>query len=354
MALRLATRGGGDTHPNPRVGCVIVKRKHLVGSGWHQKAGQAHAEVNALAQAGSRAKGATLYVTLEPCCHSGKTPPCTEAVIKSGIKRVVIAMPDPNPLVAGGGVKALKTAGIDVSIGVAKKRAKQLNSGFIKRMQLGMPYVTLKLAASLDGKTALSNGESQWITGPAARADVHRMRATTAAVLSSHKSVIADRARMTARRKNGKPLSRQPLRVLLDRQLSVPADAPFYREPGEVLVLTAEKDQDKHPLIPAEVIVVPTADGGRLMLDRALKLLADREINEVMVEAGAELSAAFVAQDLVDQLVVYQSPDLLGDAARGLFNLPDIQSMDDLVRFKYQTIEKLGRDLRLTLVPTKR
>lgn len=294
-ALELARKGLYSTHPNPRVGCVIVRDGEVVGEGWHERAGEPHAEVHALRQAGERARGACAYVTLEPCSHHGRTPPCAEALVKAGVARVVAAMQDPNPQVAGNGLKRLADAGIEVASGVLEAEARALNPGFLKRMEHGLPYVRVKLAMSLDGRTAMASGESQWITGPAARSAVQRLRARSSVVLSSASSVLADNARMTVRGAElgleadtaALALSRPPLRVLIDGRLRLPLDAPFYQA-GPALVVTAAEDDPRYAANGQELLRLPGADG-QVDLRQLLVELARRGINEVLVEAGPGL-----------------------------------------------------------------
>ncbi|MEA3291753.1 MAG: bifunctional diaminohydroxyphosphoribosylaminopyrimidine deaminase/5-amino-6-(5-phosphoribosylamino)uracil reductase RibD, partial [Pseudomonadota bacterium] len=319
-ALQLAERGLYTTHPNPRVGSVVVKDNVVIGEGWHEKAGGHHAEIYALRQAGTAAAGATLYVTLEPCCHHGRTPPCSRAIIEAGISRVVSAMRDPDPRVDNGGIEELRAAGIRVDIGVAEQPARVLNRGFIRRMQAGRPWTTLKIAASLDGRTAMANGESKWITSDAARKDAHRLRARSSAILTGSGTVLKDDPSLTARIDG---VTRQPLRVVLDSNLSVPSNARLFAQPGETLVFTTVADEEAHEGLSRENVSVVALPGRRGMVDleAVVKELGRREVNEFVVEAGAVLSGAMLRRDLVDEIVVYMAPDLLGSGARGMFNL---------------------------------
>ena len=347
-ALRLATRGLYTTDPNPRVGCVLVHAGQVVGEGWHVQAGAGHAEINALAQAGERARGSTAYVTLEPCCHHGRTPPCTDALIAAGVSRVVIGMQDPNPQVAGQGVQALQAAGIDVTTGVLAEQVATLNPGFIRRMQSGRPWVRCKLAMSLDGRTAMASGESRWITGEAARLDVHRLRARASAILTGIDTVLADDPSLTSRLDGDEV--RQPLRVVLDSRLRLSPQARLLSLPGDTLVLTTSKDVGRHEALinaGAEVVRLPK-EGKRLDLKRVLGLLGERELNEVHVEAGPTLSGALLQAGLVDELVIYVAPHLMGDDARGLFSLPGLAAMEHRIELNITDMRAVGEDWRIT------
>ncbi len=358
-ALELAARGLYTTEPNPRVGCVLVQGENLVGEGWHVQAGEGHAEVNALAQAGARARGATAYVTLEPCSHTGKTPPCADALIKAGVSRVVAAMQDPNPLVAGQGLQRLRDAGIAVDCGLLEAQAQELNPGFIKRMQQGLPWVRVKLAMSLDGRTAMASGESKWITGPAARADVQRLRARSGAVISGADSVLLDDSALTVRASElGLPLDeasaavqRQPLRVLIDSLRRVPLGQRFFRETGPTLVIStsAEQAAESYQAIGSELLALP-GDDGKVDLPTVLRTLAERGCNEVLVEAGAALSGAFWRAGLVDELIVYMAPRLLGSQARPLMQLP-FESMSEAMDVAVSDMRAIGQDWRITARP---
>lgn len=358
-AIQLAARGLYTTEPNPRVGCVLVHAGELVGEGWHLRAGEGHAEVNALRQAGPRARGATAYVTLEPCSHFGKTPPCADALINAGVSRVVAAMQDPNPLVAGQGLARLHAAGIEVSCGVLEAEARQLNPGFIKRMQQGLPWVRLKLAMSLDGRTAMASGESQWITGAEARADVQRLRARSGAVVSGADSVLLDDSALTVRAAElglepelaQAAAQRQPLRVLIDGRLRVPLSQRLFREAGAVLVVCSdtagrETDYQAHQ---AELLALP-GKHGRVDLAQLLAELARRGCNEVLVESGAALTGAFWQAGLVDELIVYMAPRLLGSRARPLLELP-FDSMAEAMDVRITDLRAVGNDWRITARP---
>ena len=352
-ALRLAARGLYTTDPNPRVGCVLVKDGRVVGEGWHKVAGGPHAEINALGQAGAAATGATACVTLEPCCHQGRTPPCTVALIKAGVRRVVYAMQDPNPRVAGEGAARLQAAGIEVEPGVLAEDARRLNPGFDRRMRTGRPWVRCKLAMSLDGRTAMASGESQWITGVAARADVHQLRARSSAILTGIGTVLADDPALTARLADDMETNfRQPLRVVLDSRLRLPPTAQLLGLPGATLVVTgvAADTAPAHLVSDAVSVVTVPMGSGRLDLAAVLQELGSREINEVHVEAGATLSGALLQAGLVDELVIYMAPHLMGDTARGLFALPGLDRMADRIQLAITDIRAVGQDWRITAV----
>jgi len=345
QALRLAQQGLFSTRPNPRVGCVIVRDERVVGEGWHQRAGTPHAEVHALQQAGDQARGATVYVTLEPCAHHGRTPPCADALIAAGVARMVAAMRDPNPQVAGRGLTRLQAAGIAAECGLMEEAARELNLGFVSRMTRARPWVRLKAAASLDGKTALNNGVSQWVTGPAARSDVQQWRARSCAILTGVGTVLADDPQMNVREI---AIPHQPLRVVVDSRLRTPPDAKIIAG-GGVLIASAIGDQVKIQALRqagAEVVVLPGGDG-RVDLARLMALLAEREVNELMVEAGATLNGALLAAGLVDELVLYLAPMLLGDAARGLFALPALSRMDECKKLTLRDVRQVGTDMRV-------
>lgn len=347
-ALTLARRGLYGTDPNPRVGCVLVDRGEIVGEGWHQRAGEAHAEVIALEAAGSRARGATAYVTLEPCCHHGRTPPCTDALLQAGITRMVAAMPDPNPQVAGKGLKQLRDAGMAVDCGLLESEARALNPGFIQRMTQGRPFVRLKLAMSLDGRTALASGESQWLTGEAARRNVQRLRARASAILTGTGTLLADDPGLNVRLPEA---PRQPLRVILDTGLRTPPTAKILGLPGSVLIFTAVANPDRHAPLQAagaEIVVMPRAERG-LNLRAIMAELARRECNELHVECGPTLAGALLQAKLMDELVVYMAPLLLGDKARGLFQLPKMIRMNERTELEIVETRAVGRDWRLTL-----
>jgi diaminohydroxyphosphoribosylaminopyrimidine deaminase/5-amino-6-(5-phosphoribosylamino)uracil reductase len=346
-ALQLATRGLYTADPNPRVGCVLVKDGEAVGEGWHERAGGPHAEVVALKAAGGRSRGATAYVTLEPCCHHGRTPPCTQALIASGVTRVVAAMPDPNPRVASQGIAELEKAGIRVDIGLMQAEAELLNRGFRARMARARPWVRVKLAASLDGRTALASGESKWITGAAARADVQCLRASSSAILTGVGTVLADDPSLTVRDFD---IGRQPMRVVVDGHLSLRPEARLLHLPGKTLVVTAVDDDDYAESLlatGAEVMVLPGA-AGAVDLAGLLRDLARREVNDVLVEAGATVCGALLRVGLVDELVLYLAPHLLGSNARAMFDLPGLASMRDRIGLRIEDVRAVGADWRIT------
>lgn len=361
-AIQLAERGLYTTGINPRVGCVLARDGVIVGEGWHVRAGEGHAEVNALHQAGEQARGATAYVTLEPCSHFGKTPPCADALVDAGVSRVVVAMQDPNPQVAGQGLQRLRDAGIEVLSGVLEGEAQQLNPGFIKRMQQGLPWVRLKLAMSLDGRTAMASGESQWITGPQARADVQRLRARSGAVISGADSVLLDDSALTVRAAElgldpelaQMIAAQQPLRVLIDGRLRVPLAQRLFREPGPVLVVCYDgrQRQREYQASQAELLAMP-GDNGQVHLLQLLTELARRGCNEVLVESGAVLAGAFWRAGLVDELVVYMAPRLLGSNARPLLALP-FDSMAEAMDVQITDMRAVGNDWRINAHPVHR
>jgi len=346
-ALELARRGLYTTDPNPRVGCVLVRDGAVVGEGWHERAGEPHAEIMALRAAAERARGATAYVTLEPCCHHGRTPPCSQALISAGIAHVVAAMPDPNPQVASQGLAELERAGIRVEFGLLQAQAAELNPGFIARMARGRPYVRVKLATSLDGRTALASGESKWITGEAARADVQRLRARSSAILTGIGTVLADDPSLTVRDFD---IGRQPLRIIVDGHLSMRPDMKMLGLPGKTLVVTAADDTDAaEPLLNAGAEVMVLSQGaGRVDLPRLMQDLAQREMNEVLVEAGATICGSLLQAGLVDELIVYLAPHLLGNTARGMFNLPELSQMRERIDLELVDVRAVGRDWRIT------
>ncbi|MFC5301524.1 bifunctional diaminohydroxyphosphoribosylaminopyrimidine deaminase/5-amino-6-(5-phosphoribosylamino)uracil reductase RibD [Azospira restricta] len=344
-ALRLAERGLYTTSPNPRVGCVLVRDGAVVGEGWHARAGEAHAEVHALQAAGAAARGATAYVTLEPCNHHGRTPPCVDALLAAGVGRVVAAMADPNPLVAGQGLARLHAAGVVTEHGLLEHEARELNIGFVARMTRGRPWLRLKAAASLDGKTALANGESQWITGAEARRDGHRWRARACAILTGVGTVRDDDPQLTVR---DVETTRQPLRVVVDSRLETPPTARIL-DGGPLLVIGAVADAARAGALAArgaEVLLLPNA-AGKVDLSAALAELARRGINEVHAEAGARLNGSLLREGLVDELLLYLAPCLVGDAARGLFDLPALAALADRRQLQWRDLRPVGADLRL-------
>lgn len=345
QALRLAQAGRYSTHPNPRVGCVIVKYGVIVGEGAHLKAGEPHAEVHALRMAGERARGSEVFVTLEPCNHHGRTPPCVDALIAAGVSRVWAAMTDPNPLVAGQGLKRLQAAGIETHLGLLQADAEKLNRGFISRMTRQRPFVTLKLASSLDGRTAMASGESQWITGAAARADVHRLRAEAGSVLTSAATVLADDPALTVRDFQAEGL-RQPDRIVLDRLAQTPSSAKVWA-PGARRFWLCNTAPSSSPA-EVEQIAIELDATGSISLPSTLAALAARQVNEVLVESGPRLAGAFLAAGLVDELVLYIAPSLLGSEARGLATLPGLSRLDQRVALQFSDVRQLGEDLRIT------
>lgn len=346
QAIELAKRGLYSTKPNPNVGCVIVKDDQLIGEGFHPKAGQPHAEVFALREAGEHAQGATAYVTLEPCAHYGRTPPCAEALVKAQVKKVVVACPDPNPLVAGKGVQILKNAGIEVEVGICENLASKLNQGFLKAMSTGMPYVRLKVASSLDGRTAMASGESKWITGAAARQDVQHWRAISGAVITGIETVIADDCQLNARLLRNFDIETvaQPKRVVLDRQGRLSLNAKILENPETVMVMGPYRQE--------------LADLGVIQLEiQPLKMLLQtlskqHQIYDVLVEAGATLSTAFLQEGLVDELISYIAPTLLGKSARAMFNA-EFEYMAEQLRFTLLDVTQIDQDIRLRLIPTQ-
>ncbi len=357
-AFRLAERGLYTTMPNPRVGCVLVKDGQVIAEGWHVRAGEAHAEVNALRSAGEHVRGATAYVSLEPCSHTGKTGPCSQALIDAGIARLVYGMEDPNPLVSGNGIAMIRAAGIQVDGPVLEDDARALNPGFIRRMERKLPYVRCKMAMSIDGRTAMASGESKWITGPKARADVQRLRARSCAIISGVDSILQDNASLTVRVDElGLPnaeeaAAKQPLRVILDSQLRTPRTALMFKQSTPILLVHNGKVEDAQlkdwPDF-VELIALPGKDG-RIDLNTLLRELANRHCNEVLVEAGATLSGSFLRRGLLDEIIMYMAPKLLGSNALPLFTLP-LDTMSAALSLKIKDIRAVGRDWRITSVP---
>lgn len=344
-ALQLAQRGLDTTPPNPRVGCLVVRHGRVVGEGWHVRAGEPHAEVHALRAAADQASGATVYVSLEPCSHHGRTPPCTDALIGAGVSRVVSAMQDPNPKVAGAGLQRLSAAGIRVECGLLEDEAREANIGFVSRMQRARPWLRVKVAASLDGRTALGNGVSRWITGPAARRDGHRWRARSCGVMTGIGTLLVDNPRLTVREV---PASRQPTRIVVDRHLELPPSAAIL-EGGNVLVFAAVEADEKARRLQqagAEVIVLPD-QSGKVDLLAMLGELARREMNEILVESGNRLNGALLRAGLVDELVVYLAPHLLGDSARGMFDLRELTALEERIELRVLDLRRVGNDLRI-------
>lgn len=354
-AISLARKGQYTTHPNPRVGCVLVNDDQIIAEGYHQRAGGPHAEVVALRAAGAAAKGATAYVTLEPCSHTGRTPPCADALVKAGVSTVVIAMQDPNPCVAGSGIARLKAAGVHVIYGVLEAEARALNPGFIRRMEYGLPFVRLKMATSLDGRTALASGESKWITGAAARRDVQFWRARSAAILTGINTVLADdpslNVRLSAKELGIEGEVVQPIRVIMDSQLRCPTSAKLLSLPGNTLIYTKRYNSDKVYELEqagATVVVLESEDSTtRLSLEDVLRDLAKREVNEIHIEAGSILAGQLLETGLASELLLYMAPHLLGSDAMGAFRLPNLQTMQDRINLKIQDIRAIGEDWRI-------
>jgi len=348
-ALQLARRGLYTTDPNPRVGCVIVRDDEIIGEGWHERAGGPHAEVAALRDAGD-APGATAYVTLEPCCHHGRTPPCTDALLNARVARVVIASEDPNPGVAGEGVAKLIEGGVDVECGILEGEARAINAGFMQRMRTGRPFVRSKIATSLDGRTALANGASQWITGEAARGDVQRLRARSSAIVTGVGTVSSDDPSLNVRAPDlGDVL--QPVRVVIDSRLRISSQAKTLGLPGDVMVITVNSDDVQRQALEdagARVECVDPTGDGRVDLESALARLGELGINEVLVEAGAELNGALLEAGLIDELIVYMAGSVLGGDARGMFDTPELVDMSLRQEFKLIDFRRVGDDLRLT------
>jgi diaminohydroxyphosphoribosylaminopyrimidine deaminase/5-amino-6-(5-phosphoribosylamino)uracil reductase len=361
-AIALAQKGRFTTSPNPNVGCVIVNNGEIVGEGFHQKAGTPHAEVHALNMAASQSLGATCYVTLEPCAHFGRTPPCALALVKAKVSRVVIAMVDPNPQVAGRGIAILKEAGIQVDVGLLTAQSEALNLGFITRMTLKRPRVTVKMAASLDGKTALKNGKSQWITGPEARIDVQYYRSQQSAILTGNNTVVADDPSLNVRYQEllRSPLFeadlvnendlRQPLRIILDSHNKVSPQQKLFTLPGNVLLVSlVARDMTIFNNLQAQVeqVVCPANKNNQVDLRSLMTLLNDREINDLWVEAGATLAGELFKVDLVDEFILYQATKLMGDQGRNLVNLPNFSTMNDIIKLKLHSVSQIGDDIRL-------
>jgi len=354
-ALRLARKGLYTTDPNPRVGCVVVRDGKVVGEGWHRRAGEPHAEVYALRQAGEAARGATAYVTLEPCSHHGRTPPCADALVAAGVAHVKIGMRDPNPCVDGGGIARLRAAGVSVESEILANDARALNPGFAKRMEQGLPWVRVKLAASLDGRTAMASGESVWITGDAARRDVQFWRARASCILSGSGTVLHDdpalNVRLSAQELGIDGQVRQPVRVVLDSRSRVPSSARVMQGDGDILLYTtAEKTNINNGS--CEVVNLAYNSGDDAVdLPDLLRDLAKRGMNEVHLEAGATLCGALLSQALVDEIVLYTAPHLMGDSAKPLFHLPHLHSMRDRLSLTIQDLRRVGNDIRLVLRP---
>ncbi|MDG6773213.1 bifunctional diaminohydroxyphosphoribosylaminopyrimidine deaminase/5-amino-6-(5-phosphoribosylamino)uracil reductase RibD [Thiomicrorhabdus sp. ZW0627] len=365
LAIDLAGKGIYSTKPNPAVGCILVKNGSIVGQGWHRKAGLPHAERVALAEAGDEAQGSTAYVTLEPCSHHGRTPPCADGLIEAGVARVVVAMRDPNPLVAGSGIERMQQAGIAVEVGLLSEQARELNPGFIQMMEKQRPFVRLKMASSLDGRTAMANGESQWITGPEARIEVHKLRARSGAIVTGIGTVLADDPSMNVRlpeavlaEMNLDERSCQPLRVVLDPNLSMPLDAKMLSCPGRTVLMTSKETIERdlgqvEALIEAGYeLVAVSSEEDRLDIGSVLDYLAqEEEIREVMVESGAIVAGAFIQSGTVDELHSFIAPVLMGHQAKPMFVLPGMESMEDKLSYRIESINRLGEDVHMILIP---
>jgi diaminohydroxyphosphoribosylaminopyrimidine deaminase/5-amino-6-(5-phosphoribosylamino)uracil reductase len=350
-AMQLAWRGRYSAHPNPRVGCVLVRDGQVVGEGWHQRTGEAHAEVHALTSAGAHAAGASAYVTLEPCSHHGKTPPCAQALIAAGIADVVVAMQDPSPQVSGRGIEALRKAGIAVRCGLMAAEAEELNAGFLSRVRRGRPFVRLKTAASLDGRTAMADGQSQWITGAESRADVQRYRAASGAVMTGIGTVLADDPSLTVRDRD--LTSRQPLRVILDSRLRTPLSACMLTLPGRTEIFCID-DARRRPLETAGAGVHKcVASNGHVDVSEVLRALGALQINDLLVEAGPELAGSLLTEGLVDELVIYQAPHVMGSETRGMFRTPSWQRLDERLELEVVDTRRIGRDTRIIARPVR-
>ena len=342
-ALRLAEKGMWTTDPNPRVGCVLVKNERIIGAGWHRRAGEAHAEVLALEDAGAKAHGATVYVTLEPCSHAGRTPPCTQALIEAGVAEVIAAMPDPDPQVAGSGLKFLERAGIRVRAGLMQAQARALNPGFVSRHERGRPWVRLKLAGSLDGRSVGPDGQSRWITGEASRADGHRWRARAGAILTGIGTVLSDDPRLTVRARGAE---RQPLIVVADSRGRIPPGARLLSSTSPVLVASGRPRPDG---LECDWLELPVDGDGRIRLMALLEALAGRQVNELHVEAGATLSGALLAAELADELLIYMAPSLIGADGGPLVRLPGLEKFDERLHLNVVEIRRVGADIRIRL-----
>ncbi|MEM7208294.1 MAG: bifunctional diaminohydroxyphosphoribosylaminopyrimidine deaminase/5-amino-6-(5-phosphoribosylamino)uracil reductase RibD [Pseudomonadota bacterium] len=352
-ALKLASRGLYTCDPNPRVGCVFAKNEKIIGEGWHQKTGEAHAEINALSNATESVSGATAYVTLEPCSHHGSTPPCCEALLAVGVARVVVAMQDPNPLVCGNGIAFLKQNGIDVTSGLMADQAHTLNPGFVNRMRHSRPWVRAKIASSLDGKSALNSGESQWITGVDARNDGHRWRARSACILTGSGTVMADNPTLTARPADvAVDAIKQPVRAIVAGARVLPSDATVFNDDAETIVFAPEGSSAVENLKSTEVVSCTQRNAGKADLREVLATLAERGINELHVEAGATLTGALLEQRLVDEVLLYQAPSALGHAARGILDIHELKHLSQKIEFSVIGTRRVGQDMRWILRPT--
>jgi len=348
QALRLAERGMYTAHPNPLVGCVLVREGELVGKGWHKLTGEAHAEINALGDAGDKARGATAYVTLEPCSHHGNTPPCTEALIKAGVAEVVVGLTDPNPKVNGQGIKTLADSGISTRVGLLQGEVEKLLAGFLSRVTRGRPFVRLKMACSIDGCIAMSNGQSQWITGPEARADVQRLRARSGAIMTGIGTVLADDPSLTVRDAALDTGGRQPLRVVLDEGLRMPLSAEMLALPGNTLVYCGNDGKRQALLDAGAEVIKAQKSAGHVSAAAVLADLAAREVNDVLVEAGPALAGNLISNGLVDELVIYQAPHIMGSETLGMFRTPTWTELSDRRAIDISDVRRVGSDTRIT------
>jgi len=366
-AIELARKGLYSAKPNPAVGCVLVKDDQVIGKGWHKQAGLPHAERVALADAGKHALGATAYVTLEPCSHYGRTPPCADGLIEAGVTRVVVAMQDPNPLVSGQGIRKLQQAGIEVQIGLLESEAQSLNPGFIHVMQTKKPFVRVKIASSLDGRTAMANGESKWITGPESREDVHKLRARSGAIVTGIGTVLADDPSLTVRLSESQLTqvslendTCHPLRVVLDSRLNLPLDAKMLAAAGRTIVMTTHETLQANPELAEKLIakgaelVAVSAHNNRLDIHSVLSYLVENEsIRDVLVESGAQVAGSFIQSGAVNELHCYMAPVLLGDKAKPMFVLDGLDHMVDKLNFEISSTDLFGKDIRLVMKPTE-
>jgi diaminohydroxyphosphoribosylaminopyrimidine deaminase/5-amino-6-(5-phosphoribosylamino)uracil reductase len=349
-ALCLARQGQYTAHPNPMVGCVLVKDGNVVGEGWHALAGEPHAEINALQAAGENARGATAFVTLEPCAHHGKTPPCSESLIKAGVSEIVVARKDPNPRVDGKGLQALSDAGIPVRCGLMKSEVDSLLAGFLSRIERGRPYVRLKIACSIDGRIAMADGQSQWITGDEARADVQRLRARSGAIMTGIGTVLADDPSLTVRDASLNTHGTQPTRVVVDSKLRMPASAKMLKLPGTTVIACGDEHKGPDLVDAGAVLIRIAAKNGRLDLSAVLNQLALLHVNDLLVEAGPGLAGGLIEQKLVDELVIYQAPHIMGSETLGMFTTPGWTELAD--RQALQIVETclVGDDTRITAI----
>ena len=343
LAIQLARRGRYTCDPNPRVGCVITRNNQIIAEGWHAVTGEAHAEVNALKSV-DNVSGATVYLTLEPCSHHGRTPPCVDALIKAKVKEVIIAMMDPNPAVSGNGIEKLEDVGIAVKKGLLEAESRKLNPGFIKRMMTGKPYVRCKLAMSLDARTALSNGESQWISCPESRRDVHRLRAGSSAILTSVETVLKDDPLLTARDIDFE--FKQPVRVIVDRKLKTSPTAKVFSQTGKVIIYTESDNTSGLEYADADMMTLPASDSW--LSDVIMHLAKEYEVNEIVVEAGSTFSGALIEAELVDELIIYMAPVLLGHEANPLLKLKEFNQLSDAIQLELNDVRQIGKDLRLS------